>query len=126
MTGRGQLEAVLVANAGATRPGRDALDTRFIAEFQSRTGDLGRRGASAPVLNAGIPPADSDHDGMPDAWETAHGLQPQNASDGPAFAANGYTNLENYLNELAADAAVSPPPPPRPAPRNLRAVTLLP
>jgi hypothetical protein len=45
---------------------------------------------------------------MPDAWESARGLNPTNPADGPATAANGYTNLENYLNELAEDAA--PPP----------------
>jgi pectate lyase len=42
-------------------------------------------------------------DGMPDAWEKAHGLDPNNASDGAAVAENGYTNVENYLNELAGD-----------------------
>ena len=40
---------------------------------------------------------------MPDAWERAHGLDPHNARDGAAIAANGYTNVENYLNELAGD-----------------------
>jgi hypothetical protein len=54
---------------------------------------------------------------MPDAWETAHGLAPKDARDGAAYAANGYTNVENYLNELAGDpipglgeAAVTPAP----------------
>ncbi len=40
---------------------------------------------------------------MPDAWERAHGLDPANADDGAVTAANGYTNVENYLNELAGD-----------------------
>jgi pectate lyase len=40
---------------------------------------------------------------MPDAWEDAHGLDRADAEDGGATAANGYTNLENYLNELAGD-----------------------
>ena len=40
---------------------------------------------------------------MPDAWEKAHGLDPNDARDGAAVAANGYTNVENYLNELAGD-----------------------
>ncbi len=56
------------------------------------------------AARAPVPPADSDHDGMPDAWETAHGLDPHNTRDGAAFAANGYTNVENYLNELAGDS----------------------
>jgi hypothetical protein len=43
-------------------------------------------------------PADTDGDGMPDAWEDANGLDKNNAADGAAIAANGYSNLENYLN----------------------------
>ena len=39
----------------------------------------------------------------PDPWEIAHDLDPHNATDGAAVAANGYTNVENYLNELAGD-----------------------
>jgi pectate lyase len=40
---------------------------------------------------------------MPNAWEKAHGLDSNNPRDGAATAANGYTNVENYLNELAGD-----------------------
>jgi hypothetical protein len=45
--------------------------------------------------------ADSDGDGMPDAWETAHGLDPQNPADRNGVGPDGYTNLERYLNDLA-------------------------
>ncbi len=55
-----------------------------------------------PALNSLEAPADTDGDGMPDEWETANGLNPNNAEDGPATAENGYTNLENYLNSLVA------------------------
>lgn len=55
-----------------------------------------------PVLNSLEAPADTDGDGMPDEWETANGLNPNDATDGPATAENGYTNLENYLNGLVA------------------------
>ena len=44
---------------------------------------------------------DSDGDGMPDAYESAIGLDPNDAADGAASATNGYTNLENYMNGLA-------------------------
>ncbi len=44
---------------------------------------------------------DTDGDGMPDAYETAKGLNPNYAADGAATAHNGYTNLENYLNGIA-------------------------
>ncbi len=45
-------------------------------------------------------PVDSDHDGIPDSWEAAHGLNSQDETDGRAIAENGYSNLENYLNSL--------------------------
>ncbi|MFT3787006.1 MAG: hypothetical protein QM770_12705 [Tepidisphaeraceae bacterium] len=42
---------------------------------------------------------------MPDEWETAHGLNPNDAADGAqAKEQGGYTNLELYLNELADKA----------------------
>ena len=35
------------------------------------------------------------HDGMPNAWERKHGLDPGNAADGAQDAnGDGYTNLE--------------------------------
>jgi hypothetical protein len=48
---------------------------------------------------------DTDHDGIPDAWEKSHGLSPSDASDGNKtnLSKVGYTNLEMYLNELAGD-----------------------
>ena len=53
-----------------------------------------------PTLNSTTAPADSDHDGMPDAWETQKGLNPNDASDGNKVAADGYTMLEKYLNSI--------------------------
>lgn len=44
---------------------------------------------------------DSDGDGMPDEYEEETGLDKNNPADGNAVAANGYTNLENYLNAVA-------------------------
>ena len=40
---------------------------------------------------------------MPDEWETAHGLNPNNAADRNTLDASGYTNLEVYINSLVAD-----------------------
>jgi hypothetical protein len=49
-------------------------------------------------------PADADRDGIPDAWESAHGLNPKDAADGNGdFNGDGYTNLEKYLNSLAGE-----------------------
>ncbi|HJR80908.1 MAG TPA: hypothetical protein VJ821_12605, partial [Anaerolineales bacterium] len=55
-----------------------------------------------PVLAAGTPLQDSDHDGMPDNWEAAHGLNPNNNDSAQDRNGDGYTNIEEYLNELAS------------------------
>lgn len=46
---------------------------------------------------------DTDGDGMPDNYEAAKGLDPNNPDDGAEDSGNGYTNLEVYLNSLVAD-----------------------
>lgn len=46
---------------------------------------------------------DTDGDGMPDEWETANGLNPNDKSDGNAIGEGGYTNLEIYMNSIVAD-----------------------
>ena len=48
---------------------------------------------------------DSDGDGIPDAWETANGLDPHDISDAaePFAGANGYTALEVYINSLVEE-----------------------
>ena len=47
------------------------------------------------------PPADTDKDGMPDEWEKAHGLDPNDAADGTKDRdGDGYTNIEEYINGL--------------------------
>ena len=56
-----------------------------------------------PTLNSTDAPADKDGDGIPDEWETAHGLNPNSKSDGNLLNDEGYTNLEVYLNSLVAD-----------------------
>jgi hypothetical protein len=49
---------------------------------------------------------DTDDDGMPNHWETKHGFDPSNASDGPLDAdGDGYTNVEEYLNSIGAAGA---------------------
>ena len=49
---------------------------------------------------------DTDGDGMPDAWERSHALDPGNPADGNGDAdGDGYTNLEEYLNSLVPDRA---------------------
>ncbi len=45
-------------------------------------------------------PADSDSDGMPDAWEIEKGLNPNDSTDFKLLTPAGYSNLEVYLMEL--------------------------
>lgn len=44
---------------------------------------------------------DTDHDGMPNVWEAAHGLDPAVANNNADPDNDGYTQLEDYLNYLA-------------------------
>ena len=49
---------------------------------------------------------DTDRDGMPDEWETANGLNPNDASDAKSYSLDDkgyYTNVEVYLNSLVED-----------------------
>ncbi|HWA24029.1 MAG TPA: hypothetical protein VG734_00030 [Lacunisphaera sp.] len=49
----------------------------------------------------GTPYKDSDSDGLPDLWESAHGLNPQDASDATQdLNGDGYTNVEDFINGL--------------------------
>ena len=72
--------ANVLNNVGATRPARDAVDARLVAEYYAGTGNVGGDN-EWPALAAGTPPADTDHDGMPDQWETSKGLKPNYAAD---------------------------------------------
>jgi hypothetical protein len=99
------LEQVL-QYAGASLS-RDAVDQRVINDVKNRTGSIINSPADVggwPVLRSLPAPSDRDKDGMPDDWETQNGLNPDDTQDGQALAPNGggYTNLEIYLNELAA------------------------
>lgn len=110
-------------SVGAILPKRDAVDARIVNETRTGTAAYGdsygaKRGiidtqASVggwPTLNAEPAPDDADHDGMPDTWETANGLNPNDASDRNGdFNGNGYTNLEKYLYSLTRQTVTSLP-----------------
>lgn len=96
---------------------RDRVTSRTIVEVRNQSGAWGRNASLEPTAEwflEGLVPgkalADSDNDGMPDAWERAHGLNPNDPTDAtrvvPAGGSEGnrhqgYTYLEFYLNELA-------------------------
>jgi hypothetical protein len=101
-------ESVL-ANAGATLPRRDAVDERIVRMV--RTGQVTYKegkGIITDIAQVGSYPeyrgrsySDSDGDGMPDAWETKHGLNPSDASDASGdLNDDGYTNIEDFINGL--------------------------
>ena len=51
---------------------------------------------------------DVEGDGLPGAWELDHGLSPLTQDNNGDFDSDGYTNLEEYLNDLAAWPAPTP------------------
>ena len=54
-----------------------------------------------PEYRAWKPYKDSDLDGMPDNWETAHGLNPHDPADANGdMNGDGYTNIEKYINGI--------------------------
>ncbi len=99
--------------AGALLPKRDKVDERIINETKNKTasgkGAYGKPGIiDLPFVVGGWPeyktqpaPTDTDEDGMPDEWEKKNGLNVNDANDRNKIDKNGYTMLENYLNELA-------------------------
>ena len=124
LTAETALEAYesVLQKSGCSLPNRDTLDQRIVNDVRNRTGRIidvqggyphGTPYAQTvnawPALNSTTPPTDTDHDGMPDSWETANSLNSNDASDRNGIAANGYTNLENYLNSLAVPTANTNP-----------------
>jgi pectate lyase len=96
-------DAVL-GDVGATVPAPDPVDVRVIASVRNGTGriiDTQSDVGGWPLLVPGTAPQDTDQDGMPDAWETARGLDPKNGADGSQDRdGDGYTNVEEYINGL--------------------------
>ncbi|WP_308992175.1 pectate lyase [Mariniflexile litorale] len=113
----------VLKKAGAILPKRDAVDSRIIEEAkngyatyegvtykkQHKVADISKKTGIIdsqeevggwPELKSTPAPKDTDHDGMPDAWEKKNKLNPKNASDRNKIGADGYTMLEIYLNNI--------------------------
>ncbi len=113
----------VLAYAGASLH-RDNVDERYMNE--TRTGTATYKGSVTKTagridlvsdvegyteanFGTGARPAgyDSDNDGIPDSWEIANGLDPNNASDAALFTLDAekkwYSNLEVYLNSIVED-----------------------
>jgi hypothetical protein len=99
---------------------RDPIDARIITNVKTNTGPPNGVAANSPnaaelALVTGAPmttrPAgwDTDNDGMPDAWELAHGLNPNSAADNKLdFDNDGYINVIEYINEAGEFPAPAP------------------
>lgn len=104
---------LVLAGSGASLV-RDAVDQRVVHDVE--TGTTTYRGSVTgfpgiidsqkdvggwPGLKSKPAPKDSDGDGMPNEWESRHKLNPNDASDGPAYKlSKEFTNLEVYLDDL--------------------------
>jgi hypothetical protein len=96
----------VIVGAGASLH-RDSVDTRLIAELNS----LGTKGkiikdeaepGGIGEIKPATAPIDTDKDGIPDAWETARGLNPNDPADAAKLDKSGYMMIELYANDLAA------------------------
>ncbi|MFC4261453.1 T9SS type A sorting domain-containing protein [Ferruginibacter yonginensis] len=112
----------VLQSVGASLPVRDTLDQRIVDNVINRTGRLidtqgGYPGyptytpfstsqTAWPTLSAGATITDTDHDGMPDVWETQRGLNSNSTTDANLYQSTlGYSNIETYLN---GDTIVAP------------------
>jgi hypothetical protein len=100
----------VLANAGCSLH-RDQVDALVVADAKSlgKSGQLwtnqtatGLGNSGYGTLAGGTAPVDTDKDGMPDAWETKYGLNPNDPADATGdFDKTGYTNIEKYINGIA-------------------------
>lgn len=117
-------------NVGAMFPKRDIVDQRIVEEvktgkvyydknldpnsfyqfkYRRLKPDSYKEGIiTDPIQMGGYPEykgkpyKDSDGDGMPDAWEKANGLNPNDPSDANKdCTGDGYTNIEKYINGIS-------------------------
>ena len=99
---------------------RDEIDARYMEEAKTGTAKYKGSITNSPGIidkvsdvngyteanfGKGTRPADfdTDKDGIPDAWETANGLDPNDATDALTYSLDSkgyYTNLEVYANSL--------------------------
>jgi hypothetical protein len=78
----------------------------YADRFTAELGDLVKKGFITDPSEVGgypeyrgTPYVDTDGDGLPDDWESKHGLNPKDASDATGDAnGDGYTNIEDFVN----------------------------
>lgn len=104
-----------VLDYGGASLHRDTADEELVNSVKNQTGKIIETDESEvggfPILKSGPVPKDTDQDGMPDDWEIKNKLNPNDAADGAKITSDGYSNLEHYLNELAAPGFPNSTPP---------------
>lgn len=106
-----------VASEAGAKP-RDNVDDRIVSNVASGAGsiiDSPNQVGGWPQVSNGTPYLDADKDGMEDGWEAARGLSSSNPNDRNGDRnGDGYTNLEEFLNDLAdgttSSSGTSAPP----------------
>ncbi|MCI1648713.1 MAG: polysaccharide lyase, partial [Bacteroides sp.] len=125
----------VLKNVGANIPCRDIVDERIINEVETGKAyyaegldpdsfyqfkyrrlpkDSYKEGIITDIKQVGgypeykgTPYVDTDKDGMPDAWEKANGLNPNDSSDANKdCTGDGYTNIEKYINGISTKKKV--------------------
>jgi pectate lyase len=83
---------------------RDVVTRTAVADVRDGTGTYTnfRPADLMEGLTPCAPPPDADGDGMSDLWESDHGLDPDTPDDHTEMP-SGYTAIEQYVNQLAAD-----------------------
>ena len=117
----------VLTHVGATKPHRDYVDMRILRGVESGLPEYAadalphespyvRRRLPADSYRYGIitdpqqvgglprylgrPRRDTDGDGIPDWWERARGLNPNDPTDATRFLRDGYMVIEAYINSL--------------------------
>ena len=94
--------ATILSKSGCSLQ-RDAIDLRIVEEVKNGSGTLidnPQQVGGWPTLQ-GEPQKDTDLDGIPDAWEEAHGLNPRSYADHKVQSlVPGHSNLEVYLCDM--------------------------
>lgn len=82
---------------------RDVVNRWAVEDVTGRGGAWANRRPADWLegLTPGMPPTDTDGDGMADSWETERGLNPADGMDHSTVMPSGYTAIEEYVNELA-------------------------
>lgn len=96
---------LVLEKSGAIYPKRDITDQRIVNDVKNNTGSIinsQKDTGGWPLYDPGIAVIDTDRDGMPDDWELANGLDPNNPGDRnlKTLSKEGYTNVEVYINSI--------------------------